>query len=75
MGSPRSTVMGGLSAPGNKVTATGTAIKAELQVLGGPDSSITLNPNDLKWNRRPWGQGTRAENRAKAKRQSKAKWY
>lgn len=59
-------------APGNKVTATGTRIKAELQVLGGPDGSIILNPSDLNWNRRPWGQGTRAENRAKAKRQSKA---
>lgn len=33
---------------------------------------MILSPSDLRWNRKPWGQGTRAENRAKAKRQSKA---
>lgn len=47
-------------------------MKAKLQVLGGPGGSIILSPNDLNWSRRPWGQGTRAENRVKAERQSKA---
>lgn len=56
----------------NKGKATGTGVKAKLQVLGGAGRSIILSPNDLNWSRRPWGQGTRAENRAKAERQSKA---
>lgn len=30
----------GLSVPSNKVTATGTGVKAELQVLGGQGRSI-----------------------------------
>lgn len=47
-------------------------VKTTLPVLGGPGRSILLSPNDLNWNRRPWGQGTRAENRIRVKRQSKA---
>lgn len=58
--------------PRNKGTAAGTGVTAKLQVLGGPGGSNIQSPNDLNWNRRPWGQGTRAENRATAERHSKA---